>query len=187
MKKIPKPSPAFALAFVALIVALGGSAAALTGNRSDRGASSKLDLVKVKLNPLNETDPCESGKTGVFCGYDSISGLRGWTNLGGGYEPVTYAIDDSGVVHLQGALDEINSGGGPASFILPKKYRPAGRLQIAVAFGQENNCTGESCDESVAILQIEKDGRVEPTADAEGAGTYFGEGVTLDGVSFAAK
>ncbi len=185
MIRIGRPSPALVVAFVALAVALGGSAVALTGPLDKGGGGGALELHRVKANPLKQNDPCVSGATGVFCGYESISGLRGWMNLGGEFEPVTYAIDDEGVVHLQGTF-EMAVPGGLATFILPKKYRPAGTLWFIAAYGQDNTCSGTSCDESTALLQITKDGHVDPVG-GDGAGSNFGEGVSLDGITFAAR
>lgn len=180
-----RPSPALVVAFIALAVALSGSAVALTGSTQKAGGGKALDLKRVKANPLEANDPCESGETGVFCGYDSVSGLRGWSNLGEGFEPVAYAIDSENVVHLQGVMAQ-GPPGGAASFILPKQYRPAGTLWFTVAYGQQNNCSGEGCDESVALLQIEKNGHVHPIPN-EGVADYWGEGVAVDGVTFVAK
>lgn len=175
------PSPGTLIACVALFAALGGGAYAL--GRHD--ASRSLDLHRVKANPLNASDPCESGKTGVFCGVDSVSGLRGWRNLGSGYEPVTYARDGGDVVHLQGTMALFSSGTG-LSFILPKAYRPAGTLEFPAAYGQDDTCGGAGCDERLTVLRVLKNGRVFPVG-AAGIGVNFREGVSLDGITFSAR
>ena len=177
-----RPSPALVVAVMALIVAIGGTAMVAHGGKS---RSTGLKQHRIKTNPLNDTDPCAEGKSGVFCGHDSISGLRGWLNLGNGYEPVRYARDNQGVVHLQGTMRQAVPG-GVASFILPRRHRPAGTLEFPVSYGQSDTCTGGGCDERTTIVEVRKNGHVEPIF-GPGIGISPSEGVSLDGIVFAAR
>ena len=75
---------------IALFVAVsGGTAFALSGSNtvfSDdivNGQVKEPDLAKlaftpVQPNPLTASDPCASGQVGIFCGHNSMSGLRGF-------------------------------------------------------------------------------------------------------------
>jgi hypothetical protein len=181
----------------------GGTAVALNGANtvfSDdivNGQVREPDLAKlaftaVNPNPVTATDPCASGQVGVFCGQDSMSGLRGWRNLGAGRAGIAYARDGLGIVHLRGTM--IQSSASPPlndlSFILPSAYRPAAVHEFVVAYGQSNTCSEPRCDYRHAVVQVRPNGNVTPLSAQPGAGGEnfsFSEGVSLDGVEFRAK
>jgi hypothetical protein len=191
-----RPSPALVVALIALFAALGGSAVALSGHNSVRsddirnGQVKPADLqqpkvVRVKANPLQANDPCEAGKTAVFCGHDSISGLRGWQNLGEGYAPAAFFADGYGVVHLSGTVVQPTPGGA-AIFILPKPYRPAKVLEFAAPRDQHDSCTNAegvylSCNAKTGTVRVSPNGYVQEVFGFEG------EGVSLDGISYPSR
>lgn len=196
---IQRLRPTTAIALLALFLAIGGGTAiALDGQNTvfsddivagEVKAPDVVDtgLLAVRPNPITSTDPCLSRQTGIFCGTDSVSGLRGWKNLGSGYAPVRYSRDVTGEVRLQGTMVEPQSATqSTQAFILPAGYRPSGTLEFAVAYGQKEVCSGGSgCDERLTVLRIEPDGDVYP-AGGPGTGTNYFEGVALDGVVFQA-
>jgi hypothetical protein len=194
--------PGTAIALVALFLAVaGGTAVALKGHNSVRsddivnGQVKSQDLaeakvVAVKPNPVGDTDPCASRATGVFCGAGSLSGLRGWSNYGAPDASVTYSRDDLGMVRLSGSMTRSLAAPivSTQSFILPPAYRPDAVHQFAVAMGQGESCDGGSCDENLAVIEVDPNGDVTaiPGNDS-GSGTDFGNGVSLDGVAYQAK
>jgi hypothetical protein len=179
------------------LVLTGGTAVALSGSNtvfSDDIVDgqvkspdlSKLAFTAVKPNPVVAADPCDSQTVGTFCGHDSVSGLRGWRNNGNGYQPVAFARDGLGMVHLQGTMFEpVHSP--TTSFILPNGYRPAATREFVVAYGQRNTCTGGPCDYRHTVVQVQPSGNVVPLGFEPGAGQIFSEGVSLDGIEFRAK
>jgi hypothetical protein len=175
----------------------GGTAVALNGSNtvfSDDIVNgqvkepdlAKLGFIAVKPNPLGTEDPCASGQVGVFCGYKSISGLRGWSNNGNGYASVAYARDGLGIVHLQGTMYQPTYA-TDTSFILPTGYRPSAKREFAVAYGQRNTCSGQGCDERLTVVQVQANGNVTHLSYQPGVGQQSSEGVSLDGVEFKAK
>jgi hypothetical protein len=149
----------------------------------------QLTFTPVRANPLGSNDPCNAKVVGMFCGHNSLSGLRGWENVGQGYAGVAYARDGLGLVHLQGTMYEPvgNDQGHGEAFILPAADRPAAKREFVVAYGQQNFCTGGGCDERHTVVQVQPDGDVVPLYAQPGAGTEFVEGISLDGIDFRAK
>ncbi|UJA20401.1 hypothetical protein HJD18_09405 [Thermoleophilia bacterium SCSIO 60948] len=159
----------------------GGTAVALKGtNTVDAGDIKDAKLVKVKPNPVGETSPCNEGRTGVFCGADSISGYRGWSNLGGETAPAGFWKNGFGEVHLSGAVKTSIASGGSRIFILPPAYRPPKQLQF-VTISEPNPSCEEDCDRQAEVT-IEPNGDVNmPQQD------YAYYGMSLDGITFLAK
>jgi hypothetical protein len=165
-------SPALAVALLALFAAIaGGSAVAINGGAAK---SQALNWHKVKPNPHTATDPCASGKTGIFCGFHSSPNNCSFANFGNGYEKAAFAKDSNRIVHLRGTVDpEAGCGYGLDPFVLPKAYRPA----RDVLFAQACNLTG---GDTICTIAVHHDGRVDFTS---GSGS---SGLALDGITFQA-
>src|SRR5262245_4531670 len=116
------PSPAMAVALLALFAAIGGGSAIALRHRS----AQPLAWHSVKANPHTNTDPCGAGQTGVFCGAGRSGGFCSFGNYGNGLAGAAYAKGSDGVVHLRGSVSpQAGCGYGLDPFVLPRGYRPA--------------------------------------------------------------
>lgn len=140
-------------------------------------------VVRVKANPVTDSDPCSTGKTAILCGYDSVSGLRGWSAFGEGYGPPIISRDGYGTVRFSGAVKQ-GPPGGVAIFILPKGFRPSHIRSFAVAreLG-DDTCGGVECDLLADVITVLPNGQVHNRLGPGAAG----EGISLDGVVFTAR
>jgi hypothetical protein len=170
---------AIALAILALIAALGGGTAiAVNGGLKSEAKLKPPKVHKVKANPKTDQEPCGVGKTGVFCGTNSVSGPRIWKNLGQGYAPATYSKDALGRVSLSGAV--VNQGPpstGQGIFRLPGSYRPDDELVFSVACGLNDDDPDENGN---CLVHVLPDGYV----DFMTGQPYSGH--SLDGITFQA-
>jgi hypothetical protein len=170
---------AIAIALIALVAAVGGgTAVAVNGGLKSAAKVKPPKVHKVKANPEGGQDPCGQGKTGIFCGADSISGPRIWANLGQGYAPATYSKDSLGRVTLDGTVVNV---GPPATaegmFRLPGSYRPDDELVFATACGLNSD---DGDPEGSCLIQVLPDGYVDFVTGQP----YSGH--SLDGITFQA-
>ena len=163
---------ALAIALLALFAAIaGGSAVAINGGAAK---AEPLRWHKVKPNPHTATDPCASGKTGVFCGFHSTPNNCSFANFGNGYEKAGFAMDSNRIVHLRGAIaPEAGCGYGLDPFILPQAFRP----DREVLFAQACNHTG---GDTICTIAVHHNGHVDFT---DSSGSF---GLALDGIIFQA-
>ena len=182
-------SPGTAISLIALFVALGGSAAALSGHNSvfsDDIVNHQVkhkDLARVKVhrvkpNPRSVTnDPCDHGRTAIFCGADNDSYARYWRNDDDGVlAPAAFYKDASGLVHLTGFAQSTGPQVPIDFFILPRGYRPAKRLLF------EQTClSGASSD--ACQVHVNRDGHVEWDIYSDSSSPIFG-GMSFDGITF---
>lgn len=136
----------------------------------------------VAPNPRTPADPCDSGQTGVFCGYFDQSPDDGsWENVGGGLAPVRFYLDPAGIVHLEGLATANSAQTRARVFILPVGYRPAAKHLFGtqcwgIDLGDNNDC----------VLSVGSDGLVE-WHDPQAPAGFPRSGMSFGGVSFRAE
>jgi hypothetical protein len=133
-------SSAHVLALAALVVALGGTAWALTRNevKSKHIAPNAVragDERDLKWRPLAANADCD--KAGIPSRRDPAA-----------------AIDNQGMVHLRGEWDDCD---GPIVVVLPAKYRPSKEIWHPI-----------SIDFAPYVTAIETDGEVIPNGPVSG-------------------
>jgi hypothetical protein len=168
-----RPSPALAVALLALFAAIGGGSAIALRHRS----AAPLTWHSVKANPHTNTDPCGAGQTGVFCGAGNSGGFCSFANYGNGFGTAAYAKGGDGIVHLRGSVGpQAGCGYDIDPFVLPAAYRPK---QKGV-FSQPCALAAPSQNASCWVF-VRPNGRI----------SYVGSGnanfgFSLDGITFAA-
>jgi hypothetical protein len=158
---------------VALFAAIaGGSAIAL-----HHGKAQPLRWHTVRANPHTDTNPCASGRTGIFCGAGNSGGFCSFGNFGDGFEKAAYAKGGDDIVHLRGSVaPQAGCGYGQDPFLLPKGLRPAKKevfSQPCVLASQSNSTT--------CSIFVSRDGEIS-YVDFNG-----NSGFSLDGITFAAR
>jgi hypothetical protein len=132
------------MSVIAVFIALGGSAYAVIkiGPKNIRKNAVRSKHIKqgqvkpgdlaplpgpkaIAANPLNATDPCDSGTALVLCGFfDGGSSDGNWVKTGNWAPPSAFK-DASGVVHLTGVVTQNSMQATSSIVILPAGYRPA--------------------------------------------------------------
>ena len=135
----------------------------------------------VAANPLTAGDPCDSGQTGVFCGYFDQGPVDGnWENIGAGLAPVRFYRDPAGTVHLEGLARITSYQTTLRAFILPAGYRPA-----ATHFFGTQCWDFTLTDNGDCVLSVEPDGEVWWEVNQEN-GKFPRSGMSFGGASFRA-
>ena len=98
-----RPSPATAIAIVALVIALTGTAGAAIDSSAPRA-------------PLT---------------YTNLTLVNGWQAYGSGTRTPSAAIGSDGIVHLRGAMYQ-DPAGTELAMTLPLKFRPSGLIYVPV-------------------------------------------------------
>ena len=187
------------MATVAVFIALGGTAAAsflitsnsqvasntISGHKPPSGKHSNLiaasvngqDLAANSVNGTKVADhsikaadvslTIERRFIGIGAGNPLL--LNGWAVTGSGFETPAFGKDASGVVHLEGSVNNASNNTDPI-FTLPAGYRPSRELEIPAKIGFGG---------PVGYITVQPDGTVAP-------GVATGD-VHFDGVSFPAN
>ena len=193
-----RPSPALIVALVALFVALGGSAVALQGHNSVRSddikngqvkepdlagtaAAGKVHRVKANHATTQAADPCQHGRTGVFCGFDNGgSPVYFWSNHGDTFGPASFSKDHTRTVRLSGVVEANSFQTCCDIFILPKGFRPPATRAFDVPCAQ-NDLRGTDPLEQCEVF-VYRNGRV-----SQFQGIVARGGLSLDPISFRAR
>jgi hypothetical protein len=173
------PSPAFVIASIALILAVGGGsfALAITDKKSDKKIAKKVANKQItkRAPSLSVAHANSAGTANNLTNpepYHEIGAQgepafeNGAANYGNGFSTAGFFIDHEGVVHLKGT---VSATGGTVIFTLPAGYRPSATLDLdAIGSGAQ------------AYIYISSGGEV--SVHNGGAGTVYG----LDSITFRA-
>jgi hypothetical protein len=124
-------------------------------------------------------NPCGTGQTGVFCGFQGAS-FYGYFNYGGQWASAAFYKDALGVVHLKGLVRNYNAEYfAQTIFILPEGHRPGEtRLFGTMCYDSDQHKGG------ICRVDISPTGQV---TFIDSAGILPVEFLTLDGISFRAE
>ena len=188
MKKIPRPSPAMAVAIVALIAALGSNA--IGGgilnkkkvNRiiTNRAPGLSVATAKSADNAKNADNATTAKNAQQLGGVDPIvpatpmTLLNGWVRYaGGGYDTPAYWQDAFGVVHLKGSVAQ-PAPGSDVIFVLPEGLRPSQSMNWPATLDQAHFGT----------IEIETNGDVRSRTFTAAQAAQSRAFTSMEGVSF---
>jgi hypothetical protein len=143
-----RPSSAIAVAVLALVAALAGTA--LAGPQATTSAINKKKVKKIASKQIHKLAPDLSVANANSLGGKPASNYAssasepyrevdtpgqpqfqpGWSNNGGGFSTTAFYKDSQGVVHLKGTLS--TSTDATVAFTLPSGYRPSQALSLPV-------------------------------------------------------
>jgi hypothetical protein len=136
--RIPRPSGAMLVAVLALVVAMSGTAYAITAASGDSLIQKRtLSGNRLRVNTVTGSEIKERSLAAVPRANDlpsltwhKLRLLNGWQNYNGGVRRPAWAVDAQGVVHFRGAIDQ--SPAGSLQFArLPVGIRPAAFIFMA--------------------------------------------------------
>lgn len=189
--RLPRLSPAMAVALLSLFVALSGTAVAatlITGTQIKDGTVRGIDVRNdsltgsdVKNGTLRAADLAPAGPWRDVSSPGQVGFKSDWSNTadytGYNWELVGFRKDRDGVVHLRGAAGRpADAASGSTIFTLPAGYRPAASETFVVA-SMEPGPAGTLVHGAV---EIDWDGNVFVYPEADD------RLVTLSGISFTA-
>jgi hypothetical protein len=128
-QRIHRPSPALVISLIALFLAAGGSAYALSVGKNTIGTKQikkrAIKGVDVKKNTLTGKEINEAklnfATSKAVPDFHTATLQNGWTRFGSDWSVTGYWFDENGFVHIQGAL---SGGTNPTVFTLPADARP---------------------------------------------------------------
>jgi len=162
---VRRPSAAMIVSIFALVVAMCGSAVAITTaqNGDSLIVQRTLSGNRLRFNTV-------TGAEVANLQWHRLNLLHGWTNYYPAARPPAWAQDAQGIVHFRGAI----AGGNDAHFAtLPPSVRPA--VEIYLATDLNNGVFGRVDIDSTGILLADSPGTFAPAQ-------LF---TNLDGVTYA--
>lgn len=163
------PSPSLAVALLALVIALSGTAYAVTALPKDSVTSKQIKKNAVKSaevkNGSLRAEDLAAGTVpkgpGPLQAWRTLDLVGSWAAYGSSFPVPQYRKDQLGQVHLRGLVTK--SPGSPVAgdtfAILPAGYRPAKRVHLPVGMGTPDG---------IGMVIVDPNGAVEWQAGPNG-------------------
>jgi hypothetical protein len=182
----PHPAAALAVAFLALIAAVSGTAVAVVAGQNGDNLITKRTLSgdRLRLNTVTGKEVNESKLKTVPKAnraahlpplvWHNLTLLNDWENYNGTARPPAWAVDAQGVVHFRGAIDQ-STPGSDVFARLPQAARPSVDLWLAT----------DMVDASTGRIDLDSSGfmNVEATVSIADAQDF----TNLDGITYTLR
>lgn len=166
-----RPSPALIVAVIALVAALAGTALAGTDGLTKAVTKSKVKkIAKTQADKRIDARVLKHEPLHLIGAAGEPAFQNEWSNYGTSYSSAGFYKDPSGIVHLQGTMNDTTDNS--VAFTLPAGYRPGEDLYMPAA--------GDG--PVAANLVVQSDGDVYPDC----AGPNCAPAIGIDGLSYLA-
>ncbi len=163
--RIRRPSPSLIVSLLALLIAMTGTAVAVTQNGDSLVSQRSLSGNRLRLNTVTDKEVANLE-------WHNLNLINGWTNYNAPQRPPAWALDAQGILHLRGAIWQLN--GKSSNFArLPSAVRPS--VDVYLATDMNNVANGR--------ISISPDGHMY--ASAEISQLSAAQFTSLDGITWA--